>query len=62
MYKVVRRMDELRQELIDAIVEVNKSTGLALQDCIDTAKDILHNHSRNNYCKNLHLQMFASWS
>lgn len=52
-------MDNLRQELIDAIVEVSMSTGIATYDCIRQAKEILD--SKQNYIEKLHLQMFAKW-
>lgn len=52
-------MNKLKQELIDAIVEISMSTGMTTYDCIRQAKEVLN--SKQNYIRKLHLQMFAKW-
>lgn len=50
-------MDKLKQELIEAIVEISMSTEMTAYECIRQAKEVLN--SKQNYIRKLYLQMFA---
>ena len=54
-------MDKLREELIQAIIEVAQNTGLPLKQCITEAKKMLREQMKEQYKKQLETQMFKGW-
>lgn len=47
-------MDELREELLNAIEEVATSTGLTVNECIRQAISMLEQEKEKNYIKKIH--------
>ena len=54
-------MREFREELIKGIIEVAQNTGLSLNECIYTAKEMLKKQKKEQYIKQLENQMFKGW-
>ena len=55
------RVREFREELIKGIIEVAQNTGLSLNECIYTAKEMLKKQKKEQYIKQLENQMFKGW-